>query len=568
MKRREWIGSGFIAVTLIILPTIIFATDLSGSWSGYFYGDWSTTKQQIDLIINQTGEVIEASSEYRVSGISGNFSGTGEGERYTVQFSHAYDSCNFSGTAQASLRGGVLAFEANGRDCNGIEGTARGAVVRTGSTLSSEASWLNIEKRKYPSELMKASLWSGVDDPSEKINSVAIITPKGAKIEGFVIDPSELPKRWETGYEMPLSHLEDIWPDGIYVHDITLIDGNHEYIFTMVSGNFPGQFPNLTSHENEDYLDPAVDNLLEWDPWTADPGLLGTVYLGLGDSFYESKTSTSLRVPAGSLPVDEMEDFGVNFHFYSLDRSAKNMATDYYLRTGNHVVSEAWLIKAKVITEPGDEIGLIVAGLEGVDVKSVQLKKPDGTIAFSLAKGEKADGEWEGGAVVTESGQLESLFPDGIYTMAITYSDDAVGTITKEIAGEYPSSYPAISVPLAGTTVDWNRDFQASWDEWEDFSAPDTFVVATVSPLAGAAMPAFKSDEVWGTTEGIGADGVLVPPGVLPPGQEYGITILFAKGSLNGEWKAKGRMRSFRSSVKQSGQFSWNLFLPAIIKAH
>ena len=568
MKGKESIASGFIAAIILILPAITFAADLSGSWSGYFYGDWTTAKQEIDLIIHQTGNVIEASSEYRVSGVSGNFSGTGEGEHYTVQFSHTYESCNFSGTAQATLRGGVLAFEANGRDCNGVEGTARGAVVRTGSSLFSEGTWLNIDKMKYPSKLIKTTLWAGVDDISEKIHSVAIITPKGAKIEGFEIDPSESPKRWETGYEMPLSHLEDIWPDGIYVYDITLIDGGHEYSFTMLSGQFPGQFPSLTSHENEDFLDPAVENLLEWEQWTTDPGLTGIIYLGLGDSFYEPKTSTSLRVPAGSLTADEMEDFDVNFHFYSLDRSSKNMTTGYYLRTGDHVVSDAWLMKAKVITEPGDEIGLIVAGLEGVDIKGVQLKKPDGTIAFSLARGEKADGEWEGVAVVPDSGQLESLFPDGIYTMAITYSDDAVGTITKEITGEYPSSYPAISAPLAGTTVDWSRDFQTSWSEWEEFSAADTFVVATVSPLEGAARPAFKSDEVWGTTEGIGADGVLVPPGVLPPGKEYGITILFGKGTVNGEWKAKGRMRTFRSSVKQSGRFSWTLFLPAIFKSH
>lgn len=568
MERKGWLIFVFTVVVSLCFPAATFAADLSGSWSGHFYGDWSTTMQDIDLTIYQTGDVLETTSSYTVSGLTGNFSGTANGERFRVEFSHTYDTCNFSGTAEATLRGGVLVFEADGSDCNGIKGTARGAVVRSGSSIFTAGNWMNIEKRTYPSGVVKAALWASVDDSLEDIKSVAITTPRGAQIEGFVIDETEVPKRWETGYLMPLHHLEDVWPDGVYVYDITFNDERHEYCFSMLSGKFPSQYPTLTSHNNEDFIDPVVENTFEWDAWDNDPGSTGTIYLGLGDSFYEPKSSTSLTIPAGTLVADQMEDFGMNFHFHSSYRTAKNMTTEYYLRTGHHVVSGSWLMKAKVITQSGDKVGMIITGLDGVDIKSVQLKKPDDTIAFSLARGAEGAGEWEGVAVVSDIAQFDTHFPDGTYTLAITYSDDSVGNITKTISEDYPASYPDISAPLAGTTVEWNKDFQTSWSGWRDFAAEDSFIVASVSPLDNAVLPILKVNEVWGTDEGILVDGVLVPPGVLPPGEEYAVTILFCKGTSYGEWKATGRMRTFRSSVKNSGQFSWNLFLPAIFNTH
>ncbi len=70
------------------------------------------------------------------------------------------------------------------------------------------------------------------------------------------------------------------------------------------------------------------------------------------------------------------------------------------------------------------------------------------------------------GDVDMEVDQVETLYPNGIYTYVIELAGGTRGAYFAGLVGSFPSQYPNVTAPLPGELVDESQPLTLSWDPW------------------------------------------------------------------------------------------------------
>jgi len=94
--------------------------------------------------------------------------------------------------------------------------------------------------------------------------------------EPFALTPEGDGQTWSIRV---MDSDEARFPDGVYSFDIDLHQRSSKDYTVTLSGDFPAQFPNITSPDNLATLDASQVINIQWDPWSPDPQEDTFVYL-------------------------------------------------------------------------------------------------------------------------------------------------------------------------------------------------------------------------------------------------------------------------------------------------
>ena len=325
-----------------------------------------------------------------------------------------------------------------------------------------------------------------------------------------------------------------MYPNGIYAFVMEFTDGSSGVCFSSLAGNFPGEVPQIISPLPDALFDENSALNVTWDQWT-DPDPIGHVAVDAGSHHYTDYTNTMTQheFSANSLSDNTIEKFSVSFRRYSGIYARKIVSSDSYLRTADHIVDDKWLAKAK-IQLPSDAIaGVLIIGMDAAGVSSARLIPPEEAPGppLILVQGEKQTELWEAKKVFADFNDLETQYPDGSYTLELTYKDLATENFTMVLGGSYPSVMPNITKPVNLSTLTWWERPVAEWTNWDDFGNSDTSINCSLSVIDSMSENdfLFSATDVWEEDEGISSDGATGPAGILRPGKSYAGLVMFIK---------------------------------------
>lgn len=538
-------------LSLFQIPTTVMAADFSGDWEGPYAFDLEETdgfSGELTVNIIQNGNDITGTYTTN-TGSSGTFSGVVQGEHFVGNITSSTGNDNASGRFVVKLKSGVLIVSGVGISDNQTR-SVNGALTK--NWVRNVNHLLSLTKESYPSNFMQGNLWGSIAEPSGKsIETVSLITPLGDEISDYEWDAGDV--RFECGYSFDILNVQDMYPNGIYAFVMEFIDASSGVCFSSLAGNFPGEIPQIISPLPDALVDENSVLNVTWDQWT-NPDPIGHVAVDAGNNHYTNYTNTLTQheFPANSLSDNTMEEFSVSFRRYSGIYARKIVCSESYLRTTDHIVDDKWLAKAKIHL-PSDAIaGALFVGMDAAGISGARLIPPVGASGQTLilVPGEKQTELWETDKAFADFNDLETQYPDGSYTLEVTYKDLTKENFTMVMGGVYPSVIPNITKPVNLSTLTWSERLTAEWTNWDDFGDSGTIINCSLSVIDSMTEDDYlsSSTEVWGEDEGISSDGATSPAGILRPGKSYaGLVMFINEVGSSDTYKATGDVVFFET---------------------
>lgn len=534
-----------MAFCLFVSPIFnrLYAADFSGTWYGpYFYNEDAYGLQgSLTVSITQTGNAISG-TYVSSSGDTGKLSGQATGDQLTVDMESPAGPFMARGTFAAKLHRDVLVWEGIGY-LNDSTGTVSGALTR--NWVKNVSHRLGVFKNNFPSGVMWGHVLASISEPTgQTIDSVVMVTPH---LDEFPVNEWDADdNRYEGGYSFDVTNVEIAYPNGVYAFSILFKDGTRGACFSCLSGGFSDQIPEILTPLPDTEVDETQPLPVAWNLWLS-PGVFSNVAIYFDIDHFQSlsKEATEYALPANTLPDNYLEIFKVGFSRESGYFGGKSVESFSYIRTTSHKLQGYRFAKVKIKLPSGEFAGGVVIGMDASGVTNATLIPPAGAAGASIAldHGEEQFENWEGWARYATISELETRYPDGSYILRINYADGARDDITLNMTGSYPSAVPDITQPVNMFHLDWWRGFSAQWTEWPLFNTAGNFIVSFLNTLDTATEAGYLlSEEVWSSTDGIRADGMDVPHGVLKSAQNYAYEVLFLQESTPGVMKGTGNV--------------------------
>ncbi len=148
--------------------------------------------------------------------------------------------------------------------------------------------------------------------------------------------------------------------------------------------------------------------------------------------------------------------------------------------------------------------------LWGTDIQTVSITSPAPlTQAYSLVYS-TIENQWYYDKSGTQS-EIESEFPDGIYTFDVTYTDSSTAILTAQLGGTFPP-FPVV------TFFDSDRVTWEAWMNPVDPHAIDVFIESDGGSSTGDKLP-------------YDATYYDIPAGFIQTGERYNVEIMFLSSS-------------------------------------
>lgn len=527
-----------------VLPICDFANaaDFSGTWQGPYYYNQETYghPESLTVTIIQTSNSITGTFASS-TGDTGSFSGQAYTDHFVGSWERPVGPFTTRGNFLARLQNDVLVWEGIGY-LTGDTGTISGALTKNWVTNASH--WLTVTKNHYPSGSAKGGMWCSLSEPSGKpVSSAVLVTPHCNPVYVNRWDAKE--NRYEGSYEYDVANVYNAYPNGIYTFSIQFQDGSKGACFSMLSGSFSAQVPEITTPLPNTEFNESLTLPITWNPWT-NPGIFNDILIYFDIDHLQSfpNNQTGYELPPNTIPDNHLESFKVSFNRPSGYYTNKGVESYSYIRTANHKVDDHWCCKIKVKLPSGAFAGAFIVGMDVSGITGATLIPPAGAAGsvIHLSQGEEKMVKWEGGARFAAFADLEAAYPDGIYILRVNYTDATQEDIPINLNGDYPSEIPAISQPVHLSHLNWWEGFPASWSAWSQSNITGNFISTNLNTMTASTEAAFlSSEEVWGGDD-TEAGGENVPHGVLASGKIYAYLVWFVQEVNPGAMKATGNV--------------------------
>lgn len=500
--------------------------DISGDWEGFYYIPISGYSL-VNYTITQTGN--DFSGTYTTNRTSGSFQGTIDGTDLTFSVKQDTPSeCQGEGTGTGKVDEEVMTFLIDWYECT-ESGKITGLSAITRNRIDADP-WIGLSKIKYPWGEIEGSLWGKIIYPD--IKSATLVTPLGEEIALAQDDGSS---RWVCSIgDFPGEYVSKRFPDGIYYFKILLNDDTKCSDFSIITGDFPDQFPNITYPANGEKIKDDEDLTVTWEQWKSSPNTDYNIYFNsINESLMLEPYDTQIILPHSDIEFNNIYEIRLQFNNNTFHRGSKQTVTIINFSTGSFILDTfVGLCKNKL---PSGNIGYsFAASAQGISFKKVSLTSPLGKVMeLELF----TDNEWW--VTISEDSQqkLETRFPDGEYRFDIILQDNSTESKTVQLDGDFPEGFLDFTSHENNVSVDYNNSLKIVWESsqtstyfaiYQYDSLPDETGINIIS----------NGIRIWEEYAEPKSSSVSLPQGVLTQNNIYEAKLISHNFNDNGGLKA------------------------------
>lgn len=500
--------------------------DISGDWEGFYYIPISGYSL-VNYTITQTGN--DFSGTYTTNRTSGSFQGTIDGTDLTFSVKQDTPSeCQGEGTGTGKVDEEVMTFLIDWYECT-ESGKITGLSAITRNRIDADP-WIGLSKIKYPWGEIEGSLWGKIIYPD--IKSATLVTPLGEEIALAQDDGSS---RWVCSIgDFPGEYVSKRFPDGIYYFKILLNDDTKCSDFSITTGDFPDQFPNITYPANGEKIKDDEDLTVTWEQWKSSPNTDYNIYFNsINESLMLEPYDTQIILPHSDIEFNNIYEIRLQFNNNTFHRGSKQTVTIINFSTGSFILDTfVGLCKNKL---PSGNIGYsFAASAQGISFKKVSLTSPLGKVMeLELF----TDNEWW--VTISEDSQqkLETRFPDGEYRFDIILQDNSTESKTVQLDGDFPEGFLDFTSHENNVSVDYNNSLKIVWESsqtstyfaiYQYDSLPDETGINIIS----------NGIRIWEEYAEPKSSSVSLPQGVLTQNNIYEAKLISHNFNDNGGLKA------------------------------
>lgn len=525
------------AVIQVVLLVGLCHADLTGSWKGSYHVS-STRLGTLDFDLVQRGKKLEGTILDGGEVVT-TFNGDVSANVITFSLEHP-ETCHGIIAGSGVVQGEILTWRVESAECSWLL-EAQGAATRKPYATGR---WINgIQTKTITGNQVEGGIWCQVSDPAGKqIRMATVVTPRH---EEFGLEHDENEGRWATYITSgPASFLNHVFPDGVYGFNLIFEDNSRGAAFVTLTGDYPDEFPLITSPAASAVVDETKELSVTWaTPSSSVTSVYWKIMAGANEESdgHLPASATQLSIPPNTYGNKEMAVVSISYNRKVLGVfSNKIKETEHLFFTTKNWSGHPRMVVGKVVSPEGEHSGFLQTELMGRSIKAVALKGGREKEGVSLSK--RSENVW--GFIMSDS--LENItarFPNGIYRMEVTYTDQSKENIELLLAGEIPEKVPLIITPKHGLKMDREKSFGLVWDAFDDqFSGYNRLTMLRMLGVDGPDAPIVSSpaQDLTGKTLGdvffsSTVDDTILPGSIIPSKGYLRMLLLFVDMSSSSD---------------------------------
>ncbi len=556
-----------LLLLIALLAPQLPAVDIAGTWDGT-YQSAVVGSQTTDVTFIQDGDQI-AGSFITSTGLSGTLDGTVNGAVLTLTISIG-PSCLGEYQANGTATDATIILPYSGSDA--CTGNDDGIITLTRNSADLRP-WIALTQGKEPEGTISGTVWTAINgEASEQaIVAASVSTPTTERIS--LEQNAEIPEEWSIQInDFPVADLDTRFPNGTYVYEVETEGG---ILFTdrvTIGGDYPAEFPNITSPAHQALVDESENFTVTWDPWqTPDSSNAGVGVGVFGDDVSHHETidfdRTSLIINPAALGLAAHANYllTVGFRNRAAVPNSGEAFPRYDKAKSSHIdvstrgfIDYAYVSLVKTKSPAGDIGALFIAGLEGLGIAAASVTTPaNETIPTTF---DPMDNEWTVIVEIDDVAAALARFADGEYRFDTEFIDGDSLVTTESLSGDFPDVFPRILSPPNLATIDPGTELRVVWDPWLAAAGESSEIFVFIEeidaiPVNGRLVLDDTAREVWSTDDDLPADSTqaTVPADSLPENRILQLAVVFENAGPDGGDKSTIQWLFLHTSDSASG---------------